>query len=133
MTVLTPHLAVAAKRVATTAAPVASGLTVTQAIGIFVGIPALLVLLITAAVYASTGGSRRRHAAWSRLPVDHIGGARPSGGPGKAGSVTDQPSPAPDRQPDAAGPAGATSSTGDATRVDAGAEAASPRPTEETA
>jgi hypothetical protein len=115
MTVLTPDFAVAAQRVATTAAPVTSGITVTQAIAIFVGIPVLLVLIITAAVYASTGGSRRRHAAWKRRPVDHIGGARPSADPQKAGSVTAQPSP--DGQPDAAGPAGA--------------EAASPRPAEE--
>jgi hypothetical protein len=99
MTVLTLDLAAAAKRVATTAAPVTSGLTVTQAIGIFVGIPVLLVLLITAAVYATTGGSRRRNAAWNRRSVDHIGGARPSADPGKAGSGTAQPSPAPDRRP----------------------------------
>jgi hypothetical protein len=115
MTVLTPDFAAAANRVATAAAPGPSGITVTEAIAIFVGIPALLVLIITAAVYASTGGSRRRQAAWKRRPVDHIGGARPSGDPGTAGSVTAQPSP--DRQPDAAGPTGA--------------EVASPRPAEE--
>jgi hypothetical protein len=117
MTVLTPDFAAAAKQVATTAAPVTSGITVTQAIGIFVGIPALLVLLITAGVYATTRGSRRRQAAWSRRPVDHIGGARPSVDPAKA-----------------AGPAGADHATAPASAAarpaDTGTEAGSLRPAE---
>lgn len=95
---LTPDLAAAA----TAAAPATSGLTVTQAIGIFVGIPALLVLIITVAVIAATGESRRRHAAWNRRSVDHIGGARMAAGPGKAESGTAQPSPAPDSRSDSA-------------------------------